>query len=44
MSASFCWVSWKAAIGLPNWVRSTEYRRAASYDERAAPSAPHTIP
>jgi hypothetical protein len=22
MSTSFCWVSWKAAIGLPNWVRS----------------------
>ncbi len=22
MRASFCWISWKAAIGLPNWRRS----------------------
>ena len=30
MSTSFCWVSWYAAIGLPNWVRSPAYLSAVS--------------
>src|SRR5680860_1548477 len=44
MSASFFWVSWKPAIGLPNCTRSWEYRTAVSNEERAAPMAPQTMP
>ena len=44
MFASFAWVSWKPAIRRPNWMRSIEYRRAASSEDRAAPSEPQTMP
>ena len=44
MSTSFCWVSWKAPRGLPNWVRSAAYDCAACSEDRAAPRAPHTMP
>ena len=30
MSASLAWVSWKAPIGRPNWIRSRLYRAASS--------------
>ena len=30
ISANFFWVSWNCPIGLPNWIRSCEYRKALS--------------
>ncbi len=44
MWASLACVSWNAAMGRPNCSRSIAYRRAASSEDRAAPSEPQTIP
>ena len=44
MSASFFWISWFAASGRPNCLRSSVYCRAACQQNSAAPSAPHAMP
>jgi len=44
MSASFFWISWLAASGRPNCLRSSVYWRAACQQNSAAPSAPHAMP
>ena len=44
MSASFFWMSWFAASGLPNCLRSIVYWRAVSKQNSAAPSAPQAMP
>jgi hypothetical protein len=44
MSASFFWMSWFAASGLPNALRSSVYWRAACQQNSAAPKAPHAMP
>src|SRR5881396_2119288 len=44
MSASFFWISWFAASGRPNCLRSRTYRRARCQQSSAAPSAPQAMP
>ena len=44
MSASFFWMSWLAASGLPNCLRSMVYCRAACQQNSAAPIAPQEMP
>ncbi len=44
MSASFFWISWLAASGRPNCLRSSVYCRAACQHASAAPSAPQAMP
>src|SRR5262245_30002008 len=44
MSASFHWIAWNSAIGLPNCRRSSAYARAVSYAACAMPSACAAIP
>ena len=42
--ASFFWISWLAASGRPNCLRSSVYCSAACQHVSPAPSAPHAIP
>ena len=44
MSASFFWISWLAASGRPNCLRSSTYWRARCQQSSAAPSAPQAMP
>ena len=44
MSASFFWMSWLAASGRSNCLRSSTYWRAVCQQNSAAPSAPQEIP
>ena len=44
MMASFFWISWLAASGRPNCLRSSVYCSAACQHVSPAPSAPHAIP
>src|ERR1700688_714387 len=44
MSASFFWISWLAASGRPNCLRSSVYCRAACQQNSAAPITPQEIP
>ena len=44
MSASFFWMSWLEARGLPNCFLSITYCLAVSRQNSAAPSAPQLIP
>jgi hypothetical protein len=44
MSASFFCISWLAASGRSNWLRSRVYCRAIFIQNSAAPRAPHAIP
>jgi len=43
MSASFFWISWLAASGRPNCLRSSVYWRAVCQQLSAAPSAPQAM-
>src|SRR6516165_5211372 len=44
MSASFFWMSWLAASGRPNCLRSSAYWRARCQQNSAAPIAPQAMP
>ena len=44
MSASFFWISWLAASGRPNCLRSSVYWRAVCQQASAAPTAPQAMP
>ena len=44
MSASFFWMSWLAASGRPNSLRSSVYWRASCQQNSAAPIAPQEMP
>ena len=44
ISASFFWMSWLAAKGRPNCLRSNTYWRALNQQSSAAPNVPHAMP